>query len=188
MTTVKRVPDIYHIQSPKVVIDGNLYVTGDSTSLVSTDTEITDNKITLNAGTPIPVPSGAYIEVDRGGGLGQATVSLRWHEYSESEPYNSWQFTNDGAYYANIGSGAGDGGGGGGLSSVSGDLRPTLSGNLNLQGASVWDSNNPTANISLYTGAVKSGGTGLYVTNSANPGGKEIATVSKAVTFGIIFS
>jgi hypothetical protein len=181
MTTYKRIPDLYHIQSPSVIIDGNLIVTGNSQSITSTDTQIANNKITLNAGVSTPNPLGAIIEVDRGGLPTYGNVAIRW-----TESYGGmWQASNPSGTFSNI---AFSLTGGTGLTSVSADPSPALGGNLNLAGQVIYDTGNPTANIRLYTGTVGTGGTGLYVTNSTLPAPTELVNTSKATLYGIIFS
>ena len=89
--------DKINITSGTVTINGNLFVTGNSQTIVTTDTAISDHVITLNHGlslTSPPNPLGAAIEVDRGTG---ANVQLRWNETVQR-----WQLTNDGASFANI--------------------------------------------------------------------------------------
>jgi hypothetical protein len=64
----KRVSDSYKISSPSIIIDGNLTVTGSTTSVETVNSTIQDNVITLNKGEPgSSVTEGiAGIEVDRG--------------------------------------------------------------------------------------------------------------------------
>jgi hypothetical protein len=64
----KRVSDSYKISSPSIIIDGNLTVTGSTTSVETVNSTIQDNIITLNKGeTGSSVTEGtAGIEVDRG--------------------------------------------------------------------------------------------------------------------------
>jgi hypothetical protein len=64
----KRVSDSYKISSPTIIIDGNLTVTGSTTSVETVNSTIQDNIITLNKGeTGTTVTEGtAGIEVDRG--------------------------------------------------------------------------------------------------------------------------
>ena len=60
-----------------LVENGNLVVTGNSQSIVSTDTAITDHYIILNNGVTSPNPLGANIIVDRGS---SPNVSIAWDE------------------------------------------------------------------------------------------------------------
>jgi hypothetical protein len=177
MSSTKRILGDYTIESlnGNVNIIGNLVVAGSTTSVTRTDTSISDNIITLNAGeTGSGVTLGAAgIEVDRGQ---LDNVSIVWNEEA-----SSWQYTNDGFVFNNIGSG---GGAGGGLSQVADDTSPELGGNLNVLNRSIYSS---TKNISLSLGTVGSGGSGLFVTNS-DVATKELTTVNKSIVYGIIFS
>ena len=77
MATVKRVSGDYTINSQLVTINGNLVVTGNTTTINTTETVVQDNVITLNgnlAASSAPVLN-AGIEVNRGN---QSKTSLRW--------------------------------------------------------------------------------------------------------------
>jgi hypothetical protein len=174
MSTTKRIPDIYTIISPSVVIDGNLFVTGNSQSIVSTDTAITDHVITLNNGVTTPNLLGANIVVDRGS---SANVSLAWNE-----SLAVWQLTNNGTSYANIATSTG---GGGAISSVSQDTSPALGGNLNITGHTLY-TNVSSGNVQLYANTAGTGGSGIYVTNTQT-NNAELVTKTKAVTYSLIF-
>lgn len=176
MTTFKRVSDLYHIQSPQVIIDGELIVTGNSTAIISTDSAITNNTITLNHGVAIPNPDGATIEVDRGT---SPNVSIIWNETT-----STWQFTNDGSFFTDLGGGGG-GGGGGGLNYVHDDTQPALGGNLNIGAHTIYSSTN---HVVLSMGTVGSGGTGLYVVTPRNTSPIELTNATKSIVYGIIFS
>lgn len=95
-STVKNLSGNYIINSTLVTINGNLVVTGNTTSVQSTNTIINDNIITLNGNvSPSTSPTlNAAIEVNRGS---SANVQLRWNE-----SYKQWQTTNDGATFGNI--------------------------------------------------------------------------------------
>lgn len=64
----KRVSDSYKISSPTIIIDGNLTVTGSTTSVETVNSTIQDNIITLNKGETgsVVTEGSAGIEVDRG--------------------------------------------------------------------------------------------------------------------------
>ena len=68
MAETKRVSDQYTISAPTIVIDGNLTVSGSTTSVETTNSTITDNIIILNQGETgagiTAVTSG--IEIERG--------------------------------------------------------------------------------------------------------------------------
>lgn len=178
MSTTKRIHGDYTIESinGNVNIIGNLIVAGNTSSVSSTDTNVIDNIITLNAGeTGAGVTKNiSGIEVDRGS---LDKVSIVWNE---TDGY--WQYTNDGVVFNNIGSGGG--GGVGGMSQLSDDTSPELGGNLNVLNRAIYSS---TKGISLSLGTVGTGGSGLYVTNSQNTL-TELTTTTKSIVYGIIFS
>jgi hypothetical protein len=195
MSTVKRVSGNYTIQSinptdsvnidsSMVIINGNLVVTGNSQSITSTDTAITDHSITLNNGVTQPNPLGANIIVARGpfdaNISGSGPVSLRWLELGTK---STWQMSTFNSVtqiwgWSNIATAQSVG-----IASVSADPDPTLSANLNLAGSQVYDS---TTGVSLYTGVVSGGGTGVYV-NNGTYNSVELATKSKAIAYSIVF-
>jgi hypothetical protein len=169
MSTTKRILGDYTIQSvvptdrvnintSLVTINGNLLVTGQQTTIDSTNTQLWDNIITLNAGTsPGTTPVlDAGIEVDRGT---QANVRLLW-----KESVKQWQITNDGATYANI-------------------ATSTATGNINITGLAVYDTANT---VTFYTGTVSSGKSGIFVDNTIGTQ-QELATKSAAIAYSIIF-
>lgn len=201
------------LDSNVVIINGNLSVRGNSTTISSTNTAIYDNLIELNAGATGVPTLDAGIQVDRGLGTvgGQANVQVRWRESEKV-----WQLTNDGFFYSNISvwNGPGDGGTGYNIQRVSDDKTPGLGGNLYTNGFSI------TANSSIYLapltiGAVldgnlvvkkyqtpptitpnyvtlqasnvATGGTGLYVTNDEGIANQELITKARAVVYSIIF-
>jgi hypothetical protein len=78
-----------------LVITGNLTVSGTTTYINTTETNIGDALITLNADFTGAVPTeNAGIEIERGT---QANTALRWNE-----GLDRWQFTNDGTTYYNM--------------------------------------------------------------------------------------
>ena len=76
MAETKRVSDQYTISAPAIIVDGNLTVTGTTTTVEAVDSLITDNIITLNSGETGPgVTLGtAGIEIDRGSGTDNALL------------------------------------------------------------------------------------------------------------------
>ena len=150
--------DKVNINTSLVTINGNLIVTGEQTSIDTTNTTIWDNIITLNGGTsPGTAPVlDAGIEVDRGT---QANVQLRWHEAVQQ-----WQITNNGSTFANI-------------------ATATATGNINITGLTVYDTGNT---VTFYTGTVSSGKSGIYVDNTT-ASKQELATKSAAIAYSIIF-
>lgn len=199
MSTTKRILGDYTIQSigstdkinlnsATVIVNGNLFVTGNSQQVVSTNSAISDNIITLNHGlslTSPPNPAGAAIEVDRGTG---ANVQLRWNE-----TVTNWQITADGTTYSNIAiSGAGGG------TSILANLDMSTYSIYSSTGAYVKFDDNvsiknttvaPTAvagyNV-VYAQTPSGGGSGLFITNSTYTA-QELVTKSKAVAYSIVF-
>lgn len=68
MAETKRISDQYTISAPTIVIDGNLTVTGSTTSVETTNSTITDNIIVLNDGeTGAGITAGTSgFEIERG--------------------------------------------------------------------------------------------------------------------------
>jgi hypothetical protein len=183
MSTTKRISGNYtiqtlnpndqiNLQANAVIINGNLFVTGNSQTVSTTNSAISDNLITLNHGlsnSAPPNPLGAAIEVDRGT---QANVQIRWNETLQA-----WQASNDGVTYKYILLGAGT------TANLYNDPAPTLGANLNLNGHTIYS---PAGSVQLFANTAQSGGSGLYVTNTQATGA-ELVTKSKAVAFSIIF-
>lgn len=152
-STVKNLSGDYIINSTLVTINGNLVVTGNTTSINSTDLIVNDNIITLNGNvTGVPVLNAA-ISVNRGS---SANVQLRWNE-----SFDKWQLTNNGSTFGNI----------------------ATTGNIDLTGLTIFDTAN---SVTLYSGAVSSGQTGLYVDNS-NDTQQELISKNAAISYSIIF-
>ena len=152
-STVKNLSGDYIINSTLVTINGNLVVTGNTTSINSTDLIVNDNIITLNGNvTGVPVLNAA-ISVNRGS---SANVQLRWNE-----SFDKWQLTNNGSTFGNI----------------------ATTGNIDLTGLTIYDTAN---SVTLYSGSVSSGKTGLYVDNSAVRR-QELISKNAAISYSIIF-
>lgn len=70
MAETKRISDQYTISAPTIIIDGNLTVSGSTTSVETTNSAITDNIIVLNEGETLAGIAGGAgtsgIEIDRG--------------------------------------------------------------------------------------------------------------------------
>jgi hypothetical protein len=70
MAETKRITDTYTITAPTIIIDGNLTVSGSTTSVETTNSTITDNIIVLNEGETLAGIAGGTgtsgIEIDRG--------------------------------------------------------------------------------------------------------------------------
>jgi len=98
MAEIKRVSDQYKITAPSIVLDGNVQITGSSTSVDVITSVISDTSITLNAGETgagvITLGTTEQIIVDRGS---LPDVALRWNEATDT-----WQITVDGSTYGDI--------------------------------------------------------------------------------------
>jgi len=70
MAETKRISDQYTISAPTIIIDGNLTVSGSTTSVETTNSTITDNIIVLNEGETLAGIAGGAgtsgIEIERG--------------------------------------------------------------------------------------------------------------------------
>ena len=103
MAEIKRVNDQYKITAPSIILDGNVQVTGSSTSVDVITSVISDTSIILNAGETgsgvSTLGSTAQIVIDRGT---LPDVALRWNE-----AIDAWQITSDGSTYADILTGSG---------------------------------------------------------------------------------
>jgi hypothetical protein len=86
--------------SGNVAVTGNFTVSGTTTFINTTQLNIGDNIITLNAdvSTGSTPTENAGIEINRGS---SANVFVRWNETTDR-----WEFTNNGSTYSNIGSAA----------------------------------------------------------------------------------
>ena len=188
------------LDSNVVIVNGNLTVRGATTTITSSNTDIYDNTIRLNAGA-VGVPIlDAGIEVERGSSV---DVAIRWNE-----TVDAWQITNDGSLYQNVVSTTT------GLTKLNEDPAPQISANL-VTGPHYIISNtsvkiNPAVNLQLdgnlalkifqgnpdplpnynilHGGNVSAGGTGVYVTTGEqNIVGQELITKKRAVVYSIIF-
>jgi hypothetical protein len=194
-----------------VIINGNLRVIGNTTTISSTNTDIGDNSIILNkggGGASGVVLGSAGIQIDRTdpSGSGLANVFLRWNESTLT-----WQVTNDGTtYYSIVATTTAN-------TRLVDDLAPQLGANLNTAGYAIKNSNSdnvyidPVAALQLdgniqikkllnfpeptivpdyniiTSSNVGTGGTGLYVTNDEGITNQELITKSRAVVYSIIF-
>ena len=217
MATTKRVSGDYNISSVDastdnvvitthtVTVNGNLTVTGTTTSVETTNTEISDNIITLNKGEVGAGVTATYagIEVDRGS---SADVALRWNETSDK-----WEITTDGVSYDEIGTASGSG-----ISDVVSDTTPQLGGDLDINGFNITSArsnedividpngtgklevaselkllevgSDPTAvstHTYVYAKDPGAGETGLYVANATRT--DEVASNKRARLYGLIF-
>jgi hypothetical protein len=191
----------------EVTIWGNLSVKGTTTTISSTDTTIADNIITLNNGETGQGVSlnVAGLQVDRGQ---LSAVGLYWNELLQN-----WQISNSTGLFSNIATFPS--GSLSFITKVEEDIDPHLGGNLNTNGFSITSlpSANlilspptnvqidapiimsttvtpPTSGLpnynALYSGQVKDGETGLYVTNE-KASNQELITKRKAIVYSLIF-
>jgi len=86
MAEVKKINDQYTISAPTIIIDGNLTVSGSTTSVETTNSVISDNSLVLNKGeTAAGVTAGtAGIEIDRGT---EDSATLQWNETDPAWEY-----------------------------------------------------------------------------------------------------
>lgn len=181
------------VNTNSLVVTGNLVVTGITTSVSSTNTQITDNIITLNKGEAGAGVTAVYsgIEIDRGI---LAKTSIRWNEGTVR-----WELTNDGSTFVPLLVGSP------GITKVKDDTAPQLGGNLDVLTRTVFSSSaeiikhdtnvaiaNTTVAPSYYSGynvlyaqTPAGGGSGLYVTNSTAQQ-QELVTKTKAIVYALI--
>ncbi len=186
-------------------IDGNLIVLGDTSTVSSTDTSITDNIIVLNSGETGPGVSAltAGIDIDRGTA---DDVSIRYNDTADR-----WEATDDGTTYYPLDASIA-------AFNVVDDLTPELGGDLDVGTFKILTTVADTSIrlVATGTGSVKiyptlklqelvaelpissqagqnkiyaappgEGGTGLYVVNTTTA--DELISKSKALVYSIIF-
>lgn len=181
------------VNTHSFIVNGNLKVLGLVTNVASTNSQITDNIITLNQGETGAGVTAIYsgIEVARGT---SPTVAIRWNE-----AYPRWELTVDGSQYTPILYGNP------GIGSVSADPSPALGGNLDVQARTIYssstqyikhDSNVALQNTTIapttlsgynvmYAQTPAGGGSGLYVTNTTAQQ-QELVTKTKAIVYALI--
>ena len=130
--------DNVSITTDTVTINGNLVVSGDTTTISTTNSAISDNIVVLNDGEAgAGVTAGtAGILIDRGS---SANVALRWNE-----SVSKWQITTDGTTYSNIASTTGSTST---MTQVADDSTPYLGGNLNVNSKVITSST--TSNVTV---------------------------------------
>ena len=220
MSLVKRVKGDFIIQSVDsgdeiilhqaggITIDGNLTITGTSTSVESIDTNILDNTIVLNSGE---IGSGVSagtsgILIDRGTDP-NGNAGFRFNESS-----NQWEVNNGDGLGWQLLSSIGESG----INNVVEDLTPQLGGDLDVNGYTITSASsgdvvvvaNGTGNVKinqdlslkeqafdeaplagynkLYAKTEGTGGTGLYLANSEGTI-DELVSRKKALAYSIIF-
>ncbi len=176
-----------------LVVNGNLRVVGVVANVSTTNTQVSDNIITLNQGEAGSGVTAVYsgIEVDRGL---LNKVAFRWNESTVS-----WELTNDGISYVPIATGIGT------LFNVVEDTSPQLGGDLDVLGQNIFSSNTQTVsfdtNLSIknttvdptatagynvvYAKTPAGGGSGLYITNTSSQN-QELVTKTKAIVYALI--
>lgn len=181
------------INNHTLIVNGNLRVLGSVANVSSTNTQVTDNIITLNQGESGSGVTAVYagFEIDRGG---LPKVVLRWNEST-----TRWELTTDGAVYTPIVTGSR------GIAGVGEDPAPQLGGNLNTQSYAIYSStiqaikadtnvaikNTTVAPATLsgynivYAQTPNTGASGLYITNTTTQQ-QELITKSRAVAFSLI--
>jgi len=184
MATVKKTSGNYIVQTPRlnngssitldtdgVIITGNLNVLGNVTTINTTDTNILDKIITLNAGeTGNGVAGGGNVSgiaIDRGftaPSTRNANVDLRWNEN-----FKKWEFTNDGTIYSNIGA------------ATSAIIASNVA--LSYTGGVVPDTIASTTII--YGDTVNAGRTGVYIV-SGEVAGDELVSKKRALGLSLI--
>lgn len=185
MATTKRIIGDYTITNKEtyganttiathtLFIDGNLLVGGTANAVVKTDTDITDNTITLNKGETGTGVTLVYAGIDVDRGLA-TDVGIRWNEGT-----GNWELTSDGTTWANITSGSATA-----IANVSGDPNPQLGGNLNISTKTLYDT---VANVEIQANAAGMGGTGIYTHPVAVTGpGEELITKNRSLVYSII--
>ena len=161
------------VSTHTLFVQGNMVVSGNTSVVTKTDTDITDNTITLNKGESGAGVTLVYsgIEVDRGS---LDNVGVRFNEN-----YDQWELTTDGTTWANITSGSTTA-----IANVAGDLNPQLGGNLNISTKTLYDT---VANVEIQANAAGMGGTGIYTHPVAVAGpGEELITKNRALVYSII--
>lgn len=188
MSTYKRINGDYIIKSigatdkiilnsGNVYIEGNLWISGNTQSYSSNNTEITDHVITLNAGVTSPNPFGASIIVNRG--TGQANSAISWNE-----TVKAWQVSEvvNGVYTtANIATTTSTNSF---ITALADDPSPRLSGNLNIYNKTIYSNVNGVQISSTW--APGGGGTGITVTNTQYTN-EELINKTKSIVYSIIF-
>jgi hypothetical protein len=161
------------VSTHTLFVQGNMVVGGNTSVVTKTDTEITDNIITLNKGETGAGVTLVYsgIEVDRGS---LNDVGLRFNENTDQ-----WELTTNGTTWANITSGSTTA-----IANVAGDPNPALGGNLNITTKTLYDT---VANVEIQANAAGMGGSGIYAHAVNLPGpGDELITKNRALVYSII--
>ena len=161
------------VSTHTLFVQGNMVVGGNTSVVTKTDTEITDNTITLNKGETGSGITLVYsgLDIDRGS---LDNVGLRFNE-----DYDRWELTNDGTTWGNITSGSTSA-----IGNVYQDPAPRISGNLEITDKTIFDT---IANVEIRANTASMGGSGVYI----NPVGAvdqktELITKNRALVYSII--
>ena len=184
-----------NITSNSINIVGNLVVTGTTTQTTVANATVHTNYLVLNDGHDGAPYLDAGIVINRGV---QANVELAYNE-----AFGTWRLTNDGVTYGNV---AVNFAATPFLNNISGDFRPTLSGNLNVMNYQIYSNTSPvvsfTTNLAInqttvaplsvagntviYAQSVGPGNAGLYVTSSSQTRQQqELITKNKAIAYAL---
>ena len=179
MAEIKRVNDQYKITAPSIILDGNVQVTGSSTSVDVITSVISDTSIILNAGETgsgvSTLGSTAQIIVDRGSA---PDVALRWNEATDT-----WQITADGSTYLDIITGSG------GVVSAAGSntyVQYNDGGFLGAEANFAYDYTNNllyVGNVTIGNNAITSNTTNGNIALNANGTGTVNISTATALTF-----
>ena len=167
MAEIKRVNDQYKITAPSIVLDGNVQVTGSSTSVDVITSVISDTSIILNAGETgsgvSTLGSTAQIVIERGV---LPSVALRWNDATDT-----WQITVDGSTYLDIITGSG------GLVAAAGSDTFVQYNDGSAPGS--------TASLTkFYAATPGAAASGLYFVNTVDS--DELVSKKKAIMFGLV--
>lgn len=162
------------VSTHTLFVQGNMVVGGNTSVVTKTDTDITDNVITLNKGETGAGVTLVYsgLDIDRGS---LTDVGIRW-----DEDLGAWQATEDGVTWKFILQGATAGG----IANLFDDDAPQLSANLNITSKTLFDT---VANVEIRANTAAMGGSGVYT----NPLGviqnkQELITKNRALVYSII--
>lgn len=195
---LKALPYDITLDSSAVYVTGNLIVSGNTTSISTTNTDVEDNLLRLNVGEtgagvtqrPGDIAAASGIGIDRGS---LPPVLLIWNE-----DVDKWQITTDGTTFSNLLVSST------GTISLIDDPNPTLGANLNTAGYTIYTSvgnvefdgnlqlNNTQVAPSLvanatvvYADTPAAGTSGIYVVNGS-AANQELVTKTRAFGFSLI--
>ena len=184
------------VNSHSLIVNGNLVVLGTSSNVSTTNTQISDNIITLNDGE-----SGAGVSLQRAGidvNRGTlTTASIYWNEAPDDGGDPRWEITDNNGNFNAVATTAGF--------AVRNDPAPQLGGNLDVTDYAITSSTSGVvtfnANIAMevmnfapepitnhnviYSQTPGTGGSGIFVTNETARG-EELITKSRAFIFALI--